>query len=48
MLSTAIFVLLGVADRPHVEFSLADAWNKAEAYAAMPSAVPVPVAMSKR
>jgi hypothetical protein len=34
------------ADRPYVEFSLADGWGKAEAYATTPSAVPV--AMSKR
>jgi hypothetical protein len=36
------------ADRPYVEFSLADGWGKAEAFAATPSAVLVPVAMSKR
>jgi len=36
------------ADRPYVEFSLADGWGKAEAFAATPNPVPVPVAMSKR
>jgi isopenicillin-N N-acyltransferase like protein len=35
------------ADRPYVEFSLAEGWNKAEAYAT-PRAVPPPVALSKR
>ena len=35
------------ADRPYVEFSLADGWNKAEAFAATPPGK-VPVALSKR